>query len=39
MKVTCYGPRGSIPSPGQNTLKYGGNTTCYFVKEGDSWNL
>jgi phosphoribosyl 1,2-cyclic phosphodiesterase len=34
MKVTCYGSRGSIPSPGPGTLKYGGNTTCYYVEAG-----
>lgn len=43
IKVTCFGPRGSIPSPsykGQNgepdftTVEYGGNTSCYFVEAG-----
>ncbi|MFC1556318.1 MBL fold metallo-hydrolase [candidate division KSB1 bacterium] len=28
MKITIWGSRGSIPSPGQDTLKYGGNSTC-----------
>ena len=28
MKVTFWGTRGSIPTPGQETIKYGGNTTC-----------
>ena len=28
MKVTFWGTRGSIPSPGPNTIKVGGNTTC-----------
>lgn len=43
MKITCYGPRGSIPSPsrkGRNgapdfiTSEYGGNTSCYVVEAG-----
>lgn len=28
MKVTCWGTRGSIPAPGPDTVRYGGNTTC-----------
>lgn len=28
MKLRFWGTRGSIPSPGLNTVKYGGNTTC-----------
>lgn len=28
MKLRFWGTRGSIPSPGMNTVKYGGNTTC-----------
>ncbi len=31
MKVKFYGTRGSIPSPGKSTVKYGGNTTCLEV--------
>ena len=37
MKVTCYGPRGSIPAPsrkGFSTVEYGGNTSCYYVEAG-----
>ncbi len=37
MKVKCYGPRGSIPSPSTETFstaKYGGDTSCYFVEAG-----
>jgi ribonuclease BN (tRNA processing enzyme) len=37
MKITCYGPRGSIPSPSRpnfSTVKYGGNTSCYHVEAG-----
>jgi phosphoribosyl 1,2-cyclic phosphodiesterase len=28
MELTFYGVRGSIPSPGPQTVRYGGNTTC-----------
>ena len=28
MKITFWGTRGSIPVPGKNTVKYGGNTPC-----------
>lgn len=32
MKVKFWGVRGSIPSPGPNTARYGGNTTCIEVR-------
>jgi phosphoribosyl 1,2-cyclic phosphodiesterase len=32
MKITFYGVRGSIPAPGSQTVKYGGNTACIFVE-------
>lgn len=32
MKIKFWGCRGSIPAPGPNTLKYGGNTTCLEVR-------
>jgi phosphoribosyl 1,2-cyclic phosphodiesterase len=28
MKIKILGTRGSIPTPGKETVKYGGNTTC-----------
>lgn len=31
MKVTFWGTRGSIPSPGPETVRVGGNTTCLEV--------
>ena len=31
MKLCFRGVRGSIPSPGQHTVRYGGNTTCLEV--------
>lgn len=33
MKIKYYGVRGSIPTPGPDTVKYGGNTPCVAV-----WN-
>lgn len=30
--VRCWGTRGSIPSPGPQTVRYGGNTTCFEVR-------
>ncbi len=32
MKVTFWGVRGSIPSPGAHTTRYGGNTSCVEVQ-------
>lgn len=32
MKVTFWGTRGSIASPGPSTVKYGGNTTCIEIR-------
>ena len=32
MKVRFWGVRGSIPSPGEHTIRYGGNTTCIEVR-------
>ncbi len=36
MKVRFWGVRGSIPSPGQHTQRYGGNTTCIEVRSDDN---
>jgi phosphoribosyl 1,2-cyclic phosphodiesterase len=35
MKVRFWGVRGSIPSPGPHTMRYGGNTTCIEVRSDD----
>ncbi|MDD5176444.1 MAG: MBL fold metallo-hydrolase [Sterolibacterium sp.] len=35
MKFKFWGVRGSIPSPGPNTTRYGGNTTCIEVRSDD----
>lgn len=32
MKIKFWGVRGSIPSPGPNTQRYGGNTTCIEIR-------
>lgn len=32
--VRCWGTRGSIPSPGPKTVRFGGNTTCMEVNAG-----
>ena len=33
--LRCWGTRGSIPSPGSHTARYGGNTTCVEVQLGE----
>jgi phosphoribosyl 1,2-cyclic phosphodiesterase len=35
MKLRFWGVRGSIPSPGPDTVRYGGNTTCLEVRTDD----
>jgi phosphoribosyl 1,2-cyclic phosphodiesterase len=35
MKIKLWGVRGSIPSPGPLTVRYGGNTTCIEVRGDD----
>lgn len=32
MQITFYGVRGSIAYPGEDTAKYGGNTSCVYAK-------
>ncbi len=39
MKVTFYGVRGSCPSPGPETVKYGGNTACALITAKDGRKL
>lgn len=36
MKFKFWGVRGSISTPGPNTLKYGGNTTCIEIRTDDN---
>ncbi|MFM8781424.1 MAG: MBL fold metallo-hydrolase, partial [Gemmatimonadota bacterium] len=35
LRLTFWGTRGSIPSPGPHTVRYGGNTPCVEVRTGD----
>lgn len=37
MEVTFWGVRGSIPTPGPETVRYGGNTPCVAVRLGEDW--
>ncbi len=39
MKVRLWGTRGSLPSPGADTVRYGGNTTCVSVEGEDGMLL
>ncbi|MBN1595789.1 MBL fold metallo-hydrolase [candidate division FCPU426 bacterium] len=32
MRIKYYGARGSLPTPGKSTVKYGGNTTCLSIQ-------
>ena len=36
LTVRCWGVRGSIPTPGPRTVRYGGNTTCVEVRSGET---
>jgi phosphoribosyl 1,2-cyclic phosphodiesterase len=36
MTVRFWGTRGSIPTPGRRTEKFGGNTTCLEIRSGDT---
>ena len=36
MTLRFWGTRGSIPTPGGGTAKFGGNTTCLEVRRGDT---
>src|SRR5262249_27657414 len=35
MKISIWGARGSLASPGQEMARYGGNTSCVQVENGD----
>lgn len=39
MRVTLWGTRGSIPTPGPETAHYGGNTSCVHVEGDDGTHL
>ena len=36
MKLRFWGVRGSIPTPGQSTIRYGGDTTCLEIQAGEA---
>jgi len=37
LRVQFWGTRGSIPSPGPKTVRYGGNTPCVEVRTTEGW--
>ena len=37
LRVQFWGTRGSIPSPGSKTVRYGGNTPCVELRTDDGW--
>ncbi len=39
MQVTFYGVRGSIPTPGKDFVRYGGNTACVHVQLADGTDI
>ncbi len=39
LRAICWGTRGSIPSPGGETLRYGGNTSCLEVRTAEEGRL
>lgn len=39
MKIKFWGVRGSVPTPGKSTVKYGGNTACVSVEFDDRDDL
>lgn len=34
--LRCWGVRGSTPTPGSSTLRYGGETSCFEIRAGDA---
>ena len=39
MQITFYGVRGSIPTPGAEFVRYGGNTACVHVELVDGTDI
>src|SRR3954467_13782863 len=35
LSARCWGTRGSLPSPGHHTVRFGGNTSCLEVRADD----
>jgi len=36
MRIKFWGTRGTRPTPGRRTLRYGGNTTCVEVRDAEN---
>ena len=36
MRFTIHGVRGSVPTPGADFVKYGGNTSCFEIETSES---
>ncbi len=39
LRATCWGTRGSVPSPGPDTARFGGNTPCLQIRAADGRDL
>jgi len=39
MKLTFYGVRGSVPTPGPEYVRYGGNTACVHIELNDGTDI
>jgi phosphoribosyl 1,2-cyclic phosphodiesterase len=37
LTLTFWGTRGSVPTPGRATVRYGGNTPCIELRTADEW--
>ena len=37
LTITFWGTRGSVPTPGHATVRYGGNTPCVELRTADGW--
>src|SRR5690242_8032870 len=37
LRLQFWGTRGSIPTPGRNTVRYGGNTPCVELRTSEGW--
>jgi phosphoribosyl 1,2-cyclic phosphodiesterase len=37
LRVQFWGTRGSVPSPGRKTMRYGGNTPCVEIRTDEGW--
>src|SRR5687768_18212491 len=37
LRLHFWGTRGSIPSPGSQTVRYGGNTPCVELRTSEGW--